>query len=129
MAVPGFSSVYFSAWSNRSSMRPLCRALGNGMWPALASLLQTYFKIYKLTFNEDTLPEPSRVTTENIVPRESNSGKIVNISVENGPTQPLLSNSKAKQKMEMETLIVMMAEEDPVEIQKPVNSIVSAYRY
>lgn len=69
-------------------------ALGMACGPALACLLQTNFKIYKLTFNEDTLPgwimalawliyllwlsisfkEPSRVTTENIVPRESNSG-------------------------------------------------------
>lgn len=69
-------------------------ALGMACGPALACLLQTNFKIYKLTFNEDTLPgwimalawliyllwlsisfkEPSHVTTENIVPRESNSG-------------------------------------------------------
>ncbi|CAL2241475.1 unnamed protein product [Prunus armeniaca] len=207
-----FSSVYFSAWSNRSYMRPLvfssiillvgntlyalaydlnsisvlligrlfcglgsaravnrryisdcvplklrmqasagfvsAGALGMACGPALASLLQTNFKIYKLTFNEDTLPgwimalawliyllwlsisfkEPSRVTTENIVPRESNSGKIVNISVENGPTQPLLSNSKAKQKDGDGDTDCDDAEEDPVEIQKPVNSIVSAYR-
>ncbi|CAB4269850.1 unnamed protein product [Prunus armeniaca] len=204
-----FSSVYFSAWSNRSYMRPLvfssiillvgntlyalaydlnsisvlligrlfcglgsaravnrryisdcvplklrmqasagfvsAGALGMACGPALASLLQTNFKIYKLTFNEDTLPgwimalawliyllwlsisfkEPSRVTTENIVPRESNSGKIVNISVENGPTQPLLSNSKAKQKDGDGDTDCDDAEEDPVEIQKPVNSIVT----
>lgn len=207
-----FSSVYFSAWSNRSYMRPLvfssiillvgntlyalaydlnsisvlligrlfcglgsaravnrryisdcvplklrmqasagfvsAGALGMACGPALACLLQTNFKIYKLTFNEDTLPgwimalawliyllwlsisfkEPSRVTTENIVPRESNSGKIVNISVENGPTQPLLSNSKAKQIDGDGDTDCDDAEEDPVEIQKPVNSIVSAYR-
>ncbi|PQP92860.1 hypothetical protein Pyn_36996 [Prunus yedoensis var. nudiflora] len=207
-----FSSVYFSAWSNRSYMRPLvfssiillvgntlyalaydlnsisvlligrlfcglgsaravnrryisdcvplklrmqasagfvsAGALGMACGPALACLLQTNFKIYKLTFNEDTLPgwimalawliyllwlsisfkEPSRVTTENIVPRESNSGKIVNISVENGPTQPLLSNSKAKQKDGDGDTDCDDAEEDPAEIQKPVNSIVSAYR-
>lgn len=207
-----FSSVYFSAWSNRSYMRPLvfssiillvgntlyalaydlnsisvlligrlfcglgsaravnrryisdcvplklrmqasagfvsAGALGMACGPALACLLQTNFKIYKLTFNEDTLPgwimalawliyllwlsisfkEPSRVTTENIVPRESNSGKIVNISVENGLTQPLLSNSKAKQIDGDGDTDCDDAEEDPVEIQKPVNSIVSAYR-
>lgn len=31
-------------------------ALGMACGPALAGLLQTNFKIYKLTFNEDTLP-------------------------------------------------------------------------
>lgn len=56
------------------------------------------------------------------------TGKIVNISVENGPTQPLLSNSKAKQKDADGDTDCDDAEEDPAEIQKPVNSIVSAYR-
>lgn len=31
-------------------------ALGMACGPALASLLQTKFKIFKITFNEDTLP-------------------------------------------------------------------------
>lgn len=31
-------------------------ALGMACGPALAGLLQTNFKIYKLTFNQDTLP-------------------------------------------------------------------------
>lgn len=31
-------------------------ALGMACGPALASLLQTNFKIFKITFNEDTLP-------------------------------------------------------------------------
>lgn len=56
------------------------------------------------------------------------TGKIVNISVENGPTQPLLSNSKAKQKDGDGDTDCDDAEENPTEIQKPVNSIVSAYR-
>jgi hypothetical protein len=69
-------------------------ALGMACGPALACLLQTNFKIYKLTFNEETLPgwlmalawllyllwlwvsfrEPPRETKENLVPREANSG-------------------------------------------------------
>lgn len=69
-------------------------ALGMACGPALACLFQTEFKIYKLTFNEATLPgwvmalawlvyllwlcisfrEPSRETKENVVPEESNSG-------------------------------------------------------
>ncbi|KAM1814211.1 hypothetical protein ACFX11_027898 [Malus domestica] len=204
-----FSSVYFSAWSNRSYMRPLifssiillvgntlyalaydlnsisvlligrlfcglgsaravnrryisdclplklrmqasagfvsAGALGMACGPALACLFQRNFKIYKLTFNEDTLPgwvmalawliyllwlsisfkEPSRAPE---VPRESNSGKYVNISVENGSTQPFLTNSKAKEKLEDRDTDGEDAEEDAVQIQKPVNSIVSAYR-
>ncbi|KAJ1426860.1 SPX domain [Sesbania bispinosa] len=91
-----FSSVYFSAWSNRSYLRPLifssivllvgntmyalaydmnsivvllmgrlflasagfvsASALGMACGPALACLLQTNFKIYKFTMNQDTLP-------------------------------------------------------------------------
>jgi hypothetical protein len=69
-------------------------ALGMACGPALACLLQTNFKIYKLTFNEETLPgwlmalawlvyllwlwvsfrEPPRETKENLVPQEANSG-------------------------------------------------------
>lgn len=67
-------------------------ALGMACGPALAGLLQTNFKLYKLTFNQDTLPgwvmaaawfvyliwlwisfrEPSHETVENH-PAESNS--------------------------------------------------------
>ncbi|KAM4097614.1 hypothetical protein ACJW30_07G014700 [Castanea mollissima] len=152
-----FSSVYFSAWSNRSYLRPLvfssivlfvgnalyalaydlnsitvlligrlfcglgsarainrryisdcvplklrmqasagfvsASALGMACGPALACLLQTKFKIYKLTFNEETLPgwlmalawlvyllwlwisfrEPHCETKENLVPNEANA--------------------------------------------------------
>lgn len=55
-------------------------------------------------------------------------GKYVNISVENGSTQPLLTNSKAKEKLEDGDTDGEDAEDDAVQIQKPVNSIVSAYR-
>lgn len=69
-------------------------ALGMACGPALAGLLQTKFKIYKLTFNQDTLPgwvmtaawliyllwlwisfkEPSREIEENHIPHQSNTG-------------------------------------------------------
>ncbi|KAM5555060.1 SPX domain-containing membrane protein [Rosa sericea] len=229
-----FSSVYFSAWSNRSYMRPLvfssivllvgntlyalaydldslsvlligrlfcglgsaravnrryisdcvplklrmqasagfvsASALGMACGPALACLFQTNFKIYKLTFNEATLPgwamvlawlvyllwlwisfrEPSRETKENVVPdestsagryidsspetkenalpQESNSGRFINISVDDNSTQPLLMNSNAKQQDEDGDEDCDDAEEDSKELQRPVNSIVSAYR-
>ncbi|KAJ1384976.1 SPX domain [Sesbania bispinosa] len=69
-------------------------ALGMACGPALAGLLQTNFKIYKLTFNQDTLPgwvmtvawliylvwlcitfkEPSHEVEENHTPHQSNAG-------------------------------------------------------
>jgi hypothetical protein len=69
-------------------------ALGMACGPALACLFQTNFKIYKITFNEDTLPgwfmavawlvfllwlwisfrEPSIENKEEIVPQEANAG-------------------------------------------------------
>ena len=48
--------------------------------------------------------------------------------MENGSTQPFLTNSKAKEKLEDGDTDGEDAEEDAVQIQKPVNSIVSAYR-
>ena len=68
-------------------------ALGMACGPAIASLLQMNFKIYKVTFNEDTLPgwlmalawlvylmwlwisfrEPPRETKENLVPQETDA--------------------------------------------------------
>ncbi|KAL5565489.1 hypothetical protein UlMin_028653 [Ulmus minor] len=222
-----FSSVYFSAWSNRSYMRPLvfssiilcvgntlyalaydlnsisvlligrlfcglgsaravnrryisdcvplklrmqasagfvsASALGMACGPALACLFQTNFKIFNLTFNEDTLPgwimavawlfyllwlcisfkEPSRETKSNLATEEANSGgssyrnqarldqdigQIVNVSVENSSTQPLLMNTEANPQDEDEVEDCDDAEEGCEEIQKPVDSIVSAYR-
>jgi MFS family permease len=72
-------------------------ALGMACGPALAGFLQTNFKIYKLTFNEETLPgwvmavawlvyfiwlcisfkEPSREIEENNIPQESNAGMFI----------------------------------------------------
>ncbi|KAI9180740.1 hypothetical protein LWI28_007707 [Acer negundo] len=207
-----FSSVYFSAWSNRSYLRPLvfssiillvgntlyalaydlnsiailligrlccglgsaravnrryisdcvplklrmqasagfvsASALGMACGPALACLFQTNFKIYKITFNEDTLPgwfmavawlvfllwlwisfrEPSLETKEEIVPQEANAGILINYAVENGPTQPLLLNSEAKQVDENEDRDYDDSEESAEIVHKPVTSIASAYR-
>ncbi|KAL4621751.1 hypothetical protein ACB092_06G252000 [Castanea dentata] len=207
-----FSSVYFSAWSNRSYLRPLvfssivlfvgnalyalaydlnsitvlligrlfcglgsarainrryisdcvplklrmqasagfvsASALGMACGPALACLLQTKFKIYKLTFNEETLPgwlmalawlvyllwlwisfrEPHCETKENLVPNEANAGQLANVTLENGYTQPLLMKIEAKQQDEDEDQECDDAEEDSQEIHKPVTSIVVAYR-
>lgn len=73
-------------------------ALGMACGPALAGLLQTDFKVYKLTFNQDTLPgwvmavawliylvwlwfsfkEPLLETEENHMQRESNAGMLIN---------------------------------------------------
>jgi len=69
-------------------------ALGMACGPALAGLLQTNFKLYKLTFNQNTLPgwvmslawliylvwlwisfkEPSHVTEESSAAQESTAG-------------------------------------------------------
>lgn len=74
-------------------------ALGMACGPALAGLLQTNFKIYKLTFNQDTLPgwvmavawllyliwlwisfrEPSHDIEENHPSRESKAGMVTPI--------------------------------------------------
>lgn len=175
-----FSSVYFSAWSNKSYFRPLvfssivlfignamyalaydfnsiavlllgrlfcglgsaravnrryisdcvplkirmqasagfvsASALGMACGPALAGLLQTNFKIYKLTFNQDTLPgwvmslawliylawlwisfkEPSHVTEESSTAQESTPEPVENDVLEKGLKQPLLLSSEDK---------------------------------
>ncbi|KAK8549732.1 hypothetical protein V6N13_073511 [Hibiscus sabdariffa] len=175
-----FSSVYFSAWSNRSYFRPLvfssivlfmgnalyalaydlnsltvlllgrlfcgfgsaravnrryisdcvplkirmqasagfvsASALGMACGPALAGILQTNFKFYKLTFNDVTLPgwvmavawlvyliwlwfsfkEPSRVFVENNSPLASNCEKAEKSKLEKDIKQPLLITSEEK---------------------------------
>ncbi|KAK4349662.1 hypothetical protein RND71_032417 [Anisodus tanguticus] len=175
-----FSSVYFSAWSNRSYFRPLvfssivlfignimyalaydlksisvlligrlfcgfgsaravnrryisdcvplkirmqasagfvsASALGMACGPALAGLLQTNFKIYKLTFNQDTLPgwlmafawliyliwlwisfkEPNRDTEINNVPQDSKAEPAAD-ALEKGVVEPLLLKSPENQ--------------------------------
>nr|POE61544.1 spx domain-containing membrane protein [Quercus suber] len=208
-----FSSVYFSAWSNKTYFRPLvfssvvlfvgnilyalaydfnsiavlligrllcglgsaravnrryisdcvpqkirmqasagfvsASALGMACGPALAGLLQTNFKIYKLTFNQETLPgwvmavawllyliwlwisfkEPSREIEENHIPQESNAVVVENDALENGLKQPLLASSSEDRQQdeggEQECDESKEASKDPCQ---PATSIRSAYR-
>ncbi|KAE8657335.1 SPX domain-containing membrane protein [Hibiscus syriacus] len=207
-----FSSVYFSAWSNKSYFRPLifssivlfvgntmyalaydlnsltvlllgrlfcgfgsaravnrryisdcvplkilmqasagfvsASALGMACGPALAGILQTNFKIYKLTFNAVTLPgwvmavawlaylvwlwfsfkEPSRDFEENNSPHGSNSDteKAEKSKLEKGLKQPLLITLEEK-KEDDEDPEADGSEEDPEESRRPATSMVSAY--
>ncbi|KHG24510.1 hypothetical protein F383_30578 [Gossypium arboreum] len=207
-----FSSVYFSAWSNRSYLRPLvfssivlligntlyalaydlnsivvllvgrlfcglgsaravnrryisdcvphklrmrasagfvsASALGMACGPALACLFQTDFKIYKLTFNQETLPgwimaiswlvyllwlsisfrEPPQEIKRDIIPQEVRAGTVVNYAVENGITQPLLLNMEPKQGENGDQEYDDGEDESCEKTRKPVTSIVSAYR-
>ncbi|XP_049399287.1 SPX domain-containing membrane protein At4g22990-like isoform X2 [Solanum stenotomum] len=205
-----FSSVYFSAWSNRSYFRPLvfssivlfvgnvmyalaydlksipilligrifcglgsaravnrryisdcvplrirmqasagfvsASALGMACGPALAGLLQTNFKIYKLTFNQDTLPgwvmafawliyliwlwisfrEPAQEKDEvNNVPQKSNAE---NDALERGVVQPLLLKSVGDEQDIEGDQEGDGSEEAQEESRRPANSIVEAYR-
>ncbi|KAH0734250.1 hypothetical protein KY285_009957 [Solanum tuberosum] len=206
-----FSSVYFSAWSNRSYFRPLvfssivlfvgnvmyalaydlksipvlligrifcglgsaravnrryisdcvplrirmqasagfvsASALGMACGPALAGLLQTNFKIYKLTFNQDTLPgwvmafawliyliwlwisfrEPAQEKDEvNNVPQKSNAAE--NDALERGVVQPLLLKSVGDEQENEGDQEGDGSEEAQEESRRPANSIVEAYR-
>ncbi|KAM7525682.1 hypothetical protein LguiA_015584 [Lonicera macranthoides] len=207
-----FSSVYFSAWSNKSYFKPLvfssivlflgntlyalaydlnsiwvlilgrlfcglgsaravnrryisdcvplkicmqasagfvsASALGMACGPALAGLLQTNFKIYKITFNQNTLPgwvmavawlfyllwlsisfkEPSRDTEEENKPEESNSGSVENDTLEKGLAQPLLLSSEENQQDEDGDQECEASEEAPEDSHRPARSIGSAYR-
>ncbi|KAK4558088.1 hypothetical protein RGQ29_007733 [Quercus rubra] len=208
-----FSSVYFSAWSNKTYFRPLvfssvvlfvgnilyalaydfnsiavlligrlfcglgsaravnrryisdcvpqkirmqasagfvsASALGMACGPALAGLLQTNFKIYKLTFNQDTLPgwvmavawlvyliwlwisfkEPSREIEKNHIPQESIAVVVENDALENGLKQPLLaSSSEDKQQDEGSEQECDESEEASKDLCRPATSIRSAYR-
>ncbi|XVF51566.1 hypothetical protein PTKIN_Ptkin04bG0194900 [Pterospermum kingtungense] len=204
-----FSSVYFSAWSNRSYFRPLifssivlllgntmyamaydlnsltvlllgrlfcglgsaravnrryisdcvplkirmqasagfvsASALGMACGPALAGILQTNFKIYKFTFNAETLPgwvmavawlvyliwlwisfkEPPHDFEENNSPHASAPAE--NNALEKGLKQPLLITSEEKQEHDDDPE-GDGSEEAPEESRQPATSIVSAYR-
>ncbi|CAL0328592.1 unnamed protein product [Lupinus luteus] len=204
-----FSSVYFSAWSNKSYFRPLvfssivlflgnilyalaydinsiwvlligrllcgfgsaravnrryisdcvplrirmqasagfvsASALGMACGPALAGVLQTKFKIWKLTFNQDTLPgwvmavawmvyliwlcinfkEPSHDTEENHTESQSNDEE--NSALEKGLNQPLLITSEDKVDEDADQ-DCDESEEAPEESRKPANSFRAAYR-
>ncbi|KAJ7952385.1 SPX domain-containing membrane protein [Quillaja saponaria] len=210
-----FSSVYFSAWSNKSYFRPLvfssivllvgntfyalaydihsiwvllfgrllcgfgsaravnrryisdcvplklrmqasaafvsASALGMACGPALAALLQTNFKIYKLTFNQNTLPgwvmavawliyliwlwftfkEPPHEVEETHIPQESNDGAVENDTLERGLKQPLLLTSEdiSEEKQDEDTdQDCDESEESADESRRPATSIRSAYR-
>ncbi|XP_068306408.1 SPX domain-containing membrane protein At4g22990-like isoform X1 [Pyrus communis] len=207
-----FSSVYFSAWSNRSYFKPLvfssivlfvgntlyalaydlnsiwvlligrlfcglgsaravnrryisdcvplkirmqasaafvsASALGMACGPALAGLLQTNFKIYKLTFNQDTLPgwvmaiawllyliwlwisfrEPAREDEVSSVQEGSNSGTAVSDALEKGLNQPLLISAEDRREDEDGDQDIDESEEAPEESRRPATSIQSAYR-
>ncbi|KAI3468810.1 hypothetical protein Pfo_025473 [Paulownia fortunei] len=204
-----FSSVYFSAWSNKSYFRPLvfssiilfvgnvmyalaydlnsisilligrlfcglgsaravnrryisdcvplkirmqasagfvsASALGMACGPALAGLLQTNFKIFNITFNQDTLPgwvmavawliyliwlwisfrEPARETEVNHVPQESSAAQ--NDKLEKGLVQPLLTSTEHEQDDDGDQECDG-SEEAPEESRRPANSLGSAYR-
>ncbi|KAJ6701635.1 SPX DOMAIN MAJOR FACILITATOR SUPERFAMILY-RELATED [Salix koriyanagi] len=207
-----FSSVYFSAWSNKSYFRPLvfssivlfignamyalaydfnsiavlllgrlfcglgsaravnrryisdcvplkirmqasagfvsASALGMACGPALAGLLQTNFKIYKLTFNQDTLPgwvmslawliylawlwisfkEPSHVTEESSTAQEPTPEPVENDVLEKGLKQPLLLSSEDKGVTEDGDGEFDGSDEASEEARVSATSIGSAYR-
>ncbi|CAL1375468.1 unnamed protein product [Linum trigynum] len=202
-----FSSVYFSAWSNRSYFRPLvfssiallignvmyamaydsksitilllgrlfcglgsaravnrryisdcvplkirmqasagfvsASALGMACGPAIAGLLQTEFKIYKFTFNQNTLPgwvmavgwffymiwlcisfrEPSRPTQETRADPQTSDEPARNDALEKGLQQPLLPSTEANQDDED-----CGSDDESDDSRGPANSIRSAYR-
>ncbi|CAJ1817362.1 unnamed protein product [Sphenostylis stenocarpa] len=203
-----FSSVYFSAWSNRSYLRPLvfssivlligntlyalafdmnsivvllmgrlfcglgsaravnrryisdcvplklrmqasagfvsASALGMACGPAIACLLQTDFRIYRFTMNQDTLPgwvmslawlfyllwlwmcfkEPAHENEGNLVLYEADTGPAVYVAVENERRQPLLMNSEEKEQDEEGE----EENDNAEETKKPVTSVVVAYK-
>ncbi|GMH09441.1 hypothetical protein Nepgr_011282 [Nepenthes gracilis] len=206
-----FSSVYFSAWSNKSYFRPLifssivlfignilyalaydfnsiwvlligrlfcgfgsaravnrryisdcvplkirmqasagfvsASALGMACGPALAGLLQTDFKIYKFTFNQDTLPgwvmavawllyliwlwisfkEPSH--EEVLAVPQSVTELTQDDAIEKGLSQPLLLSANGTQDDDDDDSLECDGSDEAVEESRgPVTSITSAYR-
>lgn len=121
-------------------------ALGMACGPALAGLLQTNFKVYKLTFNQDTLPgwvmaiawlayliwlsisfrEPSHETDENPVSEVSNN--VRTDALEKGLAQPLLLSAEENQQEDDGDQEYDESEEAPEDSRRPVTSIGSAYR-
>ncbi|VVB07681.1 unnamed protein product [Arabis nemorensis] len=204
-----FSSVYFSAWSNKSYFKPLifssivlffgnllyalaydfnslallligrlfcgfgsaravnrryisdcvplkirmqasagfvsASALGMACGPALAGLLQTNFKIYNITFNQDTLPgwvmavawlmylvwlaisfrEPAREPEETSTSNEHNSA-VQDGNMEKGLKNPLLLASDEIEQDEEDD--GDGSEESSEDSRKPANSFVAAYK-
>ncbi|GER40528.1 SPX domain-containing membrane protein [Striga asiatica] len=205
-----FSSVYFSAWSNKSYFKPLvfssialfignamyayaydlnsisvlligrifcglgsaravnrryisdcvplkirmqasagfvsASALGMACGPALAGLLQTNFKIFNITFNQNTLPgwvmsvawlfylvwlwisfrEPSHDTEANQAPKESSAAQ--NDKLEKGLVQPLLKSGEHQDDDDDDgDQEYDISEEAKEESRLPANSFGSAY--
>ncbi|XP_073298794.1 SPX domain-containing membrane protein At4g22990-like isoform X1 [Primulina huaijiensis] len=204
-----FSSVYFSAWSNKSYFRPLifssmvlfvgnlmyalaydlnsisvlllgrlfcgfgssravnrryisdcvplkirmqasaafvsASALGMACGPALAGFLQTNFKIYGITFNQNTLPgwvmalgwlmylvwlwisfrEPAHETETNQDRQESSAEE--HDKVEKGLVQPLLLTSVENEDGDGDEECDK-SEESSEDSHRPANSLVAAYR-
>lgn len=122
-------------------------ALGMACGPALAGLLQTNFKIYTLTFNQNTLPgwlmalawliyllflwisfrEPVHEAEENHIPASAHAEHVETENLEDGLVQPLLLSSKDKLD-EDEDQDFEDSEESSEDSHKPVTSIASAYR-
>ncbi|XP_011033811.1 PREDICTED: SPX domain-containing membrane protein At4g22990-like isoform X1 [Populus euphratica] len=207
-----FSSVYFSAWSNKSYFKPLvfssivlfignvmyalaydfnsiailligrlfcglgsaravnrryisdcvplkirmqasagfvsASALGMACGPALAGLLQANFKIYKVTFNQETSPgwlmslawllylvwlwisfrEPCIETEESSAAQESTTEPVENDALEKGLKKPLLLNSEDKQETEDGDGEFDGSDGAPEESRGPATSIGSAYK-
>lgn len=207
-----FSSVYFSAWSNKSYFRPLvfssivlflgnimyamaydlnsisillmgrllcgfgsaravnrryisdcvpikirmqasagfvsASALGMACGPALAGLFQCHFKVFNITFNQETLPgwamavgwlfyliwlwisfkEPSREEEPSHKPEESNEESLQTDALENGLQQPLLLSLEKKDEDESGDQEFDGSDEASEESHQPATSIASAYR-
>ncbi|CAI9101669.1 OLC1v1039047C2 [Oldenlandia corymbosa var. corymbosa] len=203
-----FSSVYFSAWSNKSYIRPLvfstivlligntlyalaydlnsiyllligrlfcglgsarainrryisdcvplklrmkasagfvsASALGMACGPALACLFQTNFKIFNITFNEDTLPGwvmalawlvylfwlwiCFREPPKDVGDFEEQTTQIESVGLEIDCTQPLISSSQETQENEDDGQECDVSETASAGSDKPVTSIVSAYK-
>ncbi|ESQ38303.1 hypothetical protein EUTSA_v10029436mg, partial [Eutrema salsugineum] len=169
-----FSSVYFSAWSNKSYFKPLifssivlffgnllyalaydsnslallligrlfCGALGMACGPALGGLLQTNFKIYNLTINQDTVPgwvmtiawlvylvwlailfrEPAREPEET----EQDGDADQDGNMEKALQNPLLLASEETEQDDEDD--GDGSEESAEDSRKPANSIVAAYK-
>ncbi|XP_074279916.1 SPX domain-containing membrane protein At4g22990-like [Silene latifolia] len=207
-----FSSIYFSAWSNKSYLKPLifssvvllignvlyalafdlnsisilligrlccglgsaravnrryisdcvppkmrmkasagfvtASALGMACGPALACLFQTKFKMFRLTFNDETLPgwfmavawllylvwlcisfkEPPKPERD-VSSQGTNRRSITHDAIENGCKQPLLISSQDKQRdNDDDEGEEFDGNEDDCEDHKPANSISAAYR-
>ncbi|KAL1322188.1 hypothetical protein HN51_067117 [Arachis hypogaea] len=122
-------------------------ALGMACGPALAWLLQKDFRIFNLTMNQDTLPgwvmalawliyllwlwicfkDPTNNKNEGILVsyQSNNAGPEIHVAVEDEQTQPLLMNTAESKQQENED----DEEENPdKETQKPITSIVAAYK-